>query len=76
MPDLQSIGKALALAGLVLAVIGVALWLGGRLGLGALPGDLRLSGERWGCFVPIGSMIVLSLVLTVAINLILRILNR
>lgn len=76
MPDFQGIGRVLVWAGLVLVVLGAALWLGGRLGLGSLPGDLRLSGERWGCYVPIGSMIVLSLVLTLVINLIVRLFNR
>ncbi len=74
--DLQSIGKLLVAAGVGLALLGVMMWLGGRMGLGGLPGDVRLSSERWGCYFPIASMIVLSLILTVVANLVLRIWNR
>ncbi len=76
MFDLQGIGKLLVLVGLGVLLLGAMLWIGGRLGLGTLPGDIELSGERWGCYVPIASMIVLSLVLTLIVNLVIRILNR
>ncbi len=76
MSDLQTIGKVIVLAGLALAVLGLILWLGGRLGLGSLPGDLRFGDESWGCYLPIGTMILLSLVLTLIVNLVLRLLNR
>lgn len=69
---MDTLGLALLLMAAVLAVIGGLLLLGGRLGLGSLPGDLRLGGEGWGCFVPIASSIILSLVLTLLLNLLLR----
>lgn len=74
--DLQQIGRVVAIAGLALAVLGLVIWLGGRLGLGSIPGDLRLGDETWGCYLPIGSMIVLSLVLTLVVNVLLRLFNR
>ncbi len=74
--DLQGIGKFVVVAGLALAVLGLVIWFGGRLGLGSLPGDLRFGDERWGCYVPIGTMIVLSLVLTIIMNVLLRMFNR
>lgn len=74
--DLQGIGKLILVAGLALAVLGLVIWFGGRLGLGSLPGDLRFGDENRGCYVPIGSMIVLSLVLTLVVNVLLRLFNR
>lgn len=74
--DLQGIGKLVVIAGIALAVLGLVIWFGGRLGLGSLPGDLRFGDDRWGCYVPIGTMIVLSLVLTIVVNLLLRLFNR
>jgi hypothetical protein len=74
--DLQGIGKIVVIAGLALAALGVVLWFGGRLGLGSLPGDLRFSNEGWGCYVPIASMIVLSVVLTIIVNVLLRLFDR
>jgi hypothetical protein len=50
--DLQGIGKMVVIAGLALAALGLVIWLGGRLGLGSLPGDMRFSNESWGCYVP------------------------
>ena len=55
---MESVGKMLLLLAAALAIIGALFWAGGRLGLGSLPGDLRLSGQGWSCFVPIVSSIV------------------
>lgn len=69
---MQQMGLMLLAFGALLLVIGALMWLGGRLGLGRLPGDLRFGGEGWGCFVPITSMLLISLILTLLINLIGR----
>jgi hypothetical protein len=74
--DLQTFGKLLVLVAIGLALVGAALWVGGRLGLGSLPGDIRADGERWSCYVPIVSMIVVSIVLTLIVNIVARLLNR
>lgn len=74
--DLQGIGRLIAIVGLALVFAGLALWLAGRAGLGPLPGDVRISNEGWGCFVPLGTMLLLSLLLTVVLNIVLRIFNR
>lgn len=70
--DLQGLGKALALIGAALALLGGVLWVGGRVGLGSLPGDLRLEGEGWSCFVPITTSILLSLLLSLVATLLWR----
>ena len=55
------------------------LWLFGRAGIGArlghLPGDVRLQGEGWSCFIPITTSILLSLLLTLVLTLIVRFLR-
>jgi hypothetical protein len=70
--DLQTLGKYLALLGLSLLVVGGLLALGGRLGLGSLPGDVRVQRESFGCYLPIATSILLSLLLTIVLNLLLR----
>lgn len=70
--DLQQLGRLLLVAAAALGVAGLILLVGGRLGLGSLPGDLRVEGERWSCFVPIATSVVLSLLLTVFLNVVLR----
>ncbi|MBU0563318.1 MAG: DUF2905 domain-containing protein, partial [Gammaproteobacteria bacterium] len=39
---------------------------------GRLPGDIRIESERSRVFIPITSMVILSVVLTVLINLLRR----
>lgn len=74
--DLQSFGKILVAVGIGIAALGALVWIGGRLGLGSLPGDVRIEREGWGCYVPIASSIVLSLLLTLLLNLVFRFLRK
>lgn len=78
MPDLNTVARWLVLLGLGIAVVGVLTWLIGRSGLplGRLPGDMRFDWGGATCFLPLASSIVISLVLTVLINLILRALHK
>lgn len=69
-------GRVVALLGVSMLIVGGLLWLGGRLGLGALPGDLRLSGQGWSCFVPIATSIILSLLLTIVLNVVWRFFSK
>jgi hypothetical protein len=64
----------LIIAGIVLVVIGSILhfapWLLNW--FGKLPGDIRIETERFKLFIPITSMILISVVITVLINLFKR----
>jgi hypothetical protein len=66
------IGRILVVIGVVLVVVGGLAMLGIRLPLGRLPGDIAIEGERGGFYFPIVTMIVVSIVLTVLVNLFLR----
>lgn len=61
---------------IVLGVLAVLAGVAARLGLlswfGNLPGDLRFGGERSTGFIPITSMLIVSLALTVVVNLLAR----
>lgn len=67
-------GKALIAIGIALVTVGVlviyAPWL--LSWFGRLPGDIRIEGERGGFFFPLTSMIIISVILTVVLNLIGR----
>jgi hypothetical protein len=68
----QSLGLLLVLVGVVLLVVGL-LVLGGGLGwFGNLPGDLRWEGERSRVYLPITSMILVSVVLTLVLTVLRR----
>lgn len=68
----QQFGRALVFLGIAMVVVGALVWLGGRLGLGSLPGDFSLRGERWGCYIPIVSSLIISVILTLLLNLLFR----
>lgn len=72
------LARIFVILGLVLIVIGGLIYLFGRIGLplGRLPGDIRLQGENITCFFPLATMILISVVLTILLNIIVRLLNR
>jgi Protein of unknown function (DUF2905) len=66
------LGKGLIVVGVLLAVVGVVLVVGGKLGLGRLPGDISVDRPGFSLHFPIVTSIVISLVLTLLANLLLR----
>lgn len=66
------LGRILLVIGLVLVVVGGLAAMGVRLPFGRLPGDIAIEGERGGIYIPIVSMVIASIVLTVVVNLFLR----
>jgi len=68
------IGKALLGLGLLLVVMGAALMVAGRFGwpLGRLPGDIAYRGKNISVFFPLGTSIVISVVLSILFYFISR----
>jgi len=62
----RSVGIFLVVAGLALAGIGVLVWLGAFRWFGRLPGDLRIERPGVTVFLPLGSMLVVSVILSLA----------
>jgi hypothetical protein len=58
--------------GALLALVGVVLLLGGKLGLGRLPGDIVVERKNFTFSFPVVTSIVVSVVLTIVANLLLR----
>lgn len=67
-------GRVLIALGLVLVVLGLVLsYAPGLCGwFGHLPGDIRRAGEHGTVFIPITSMLVISIVLSLILNLFFR----
>lgn len=77
MSPVEGLGRTLLLLGLLIVVVGIVLVLLGRSSpLGRLPGDIRIEGRGWTCWIPLGLSIGLSLLLTLVLNLMVRLLNR
>ena len=60
--------------GLVVAAVGVLFAIGSP--LGRLPGDIALRGDRWSVYIPIGTSILISIVLTLAFALVAALSRR
>jgi hypothetical protein len=66
------LGRFVLIIGLVLVVLGGLAVLGVRLPFGRLPGDIAITGDRGGVYIPLGTMLIVSLLLTLLVNLFLR----
>jgi len=68
------IGKLLATIGVLLLVIGLIINYAPSLisWFGKLPGDIRIEDEKKWVFIPITSMFLVSIILTLIINLFFR----
>ena len=70
MPEL---GRALIVLGVVIALAGVVLVVFGRVPwIGRLPGDIHVERGPWSFYVPLGTSILLSILLTLVLWLIGR----
>jgi len=69
-PD--QIGKILLGIGGIIALVGVVFLLGGRIGLGRLPGDIIIRRENLTIYFPITTMIIISIILTLIFSLFRR----
>jgi hypothetical protein len=69
------LGKLLIAAGAAIALVGVLLVLGERfpgLRIGRLPGDIAIERDRFRFYFPLGTSILLSVVLTLVLWLLGR----
>lgn len=68
--DGLGMGRLLMALGAILLVLGALLTFGGRLpGLGRLPGDIVIQRENFTLYVPLTTMILVSLALTLIFSL-------
>lgn len=74
MDALSGFGRTLMFFGGILFALGVALVLGAKVPfLGRLPGDILLERDGATIYIPVATMLVVSLMLTVLLNLLSRI---
>lgn len=71
---MEGLAKLIIGAGVVLVLVGGVILLLGKLGinLGQLPGDIHVEGERSSFHFPIVTCIIVSVVLTVLLNVLSR----
>jgi len=77
MTGFEGLGKLLIIVGVVILVLGLFLALGGHIPfLGKLPGDILIKKDGITFYLPIVTLLLLSLVLTLILNFVLRFIGR
>lgn len=75
---MESIARSLMIGGIVLFLIGGGIYLAAKFGipLGRLPGDIRIEGEKGSFYFPLATSILVSVLLTIVLNLISRLIQK
>jgi len=75
---MSEMGRWLLIVGAIIFITGLVLLVGGRLfpWLGHLPGDIRYEGENTRVFIPITTMILISIIGTIVLNVLIRLFRR
>jgi hypothetical protein len=66
---METAGKVLLVTAAALALLGAVLLLVAKLGLGRLPGDILIERDGLTIFIPLGSMLLLSIVVSLVLYL-------
>jgi len=62
-------GPMIVMAGVALVLVGLAVWSGAFGWFGRLPGDIRIERDSMRIYIPLASMLVLSIVLSLLMYL-------
>lgn len=75
---MENISRYIILAGVVLVIIGGVVYAAAKLNLpiGRLPGDIHIEGPNGSFYFPVVTCIIISIILTVVLNLIGRFWNK
>ena len=75
---MEILARTLMIGGIVLFLVGGGICLSAKLGLplGRLPGDIRIERDGFSFYFPLASSILASVVLTIVLNVIVRILRK
>ena len=72
------LGRLLVIIGLAITFVGIVILVAVRFfpWLGHLPGDFRLEGDNYRIYFPLATMILISILGTILLNVVLRIFRR
>jgi Zn-dependent protease with chaperone function len=76
-PNLEAIGRWILIIGIAITILGASIWFIARLtGWEKFPGTLKWQSGNLTCIIPLLGSIVLSILLTIILNLLARWFNR
>lgn len=73
MGEVASAAKFLIITGIVLIIVGLAVFFMGKMPhIGRLPGDILVKKDNFTFYFPIVTSVVISIILTIILNLFFR----
>ena len=75
---MENFARLLVIGGIILILIGGGVYLAAKFGipLGRLPGDIQIEGRNGSFYFPVVTCILISVVLTIVLNIIARFLRK
>ena len=75
---MENIGRFLMIGGMILFVVGGLVFLAAKFGIpfGRLPGDIRIERDGFSFYFPLASSILISVALTILVNIIIRLIKK
>ena len=75
---METLARYLMFAGIILFLLGGGIYLAAKFGipLGRLPGDIQIEGKSGSFYFPLASSILVSVILTILLNVISRLLGK
>jgi hypothetical protein len=75
---MENIARLLIIGGVILILLGGGIYLAAKFGipLGRLPGDIHIEGKNGSFYFPVVTSLLVSIILTIVVNLIIRLLRK
>jgi hypothetical protein len=75
---MENIGRFLMIGGVILFIVGGLVFLASKFGIpfGRLPGDIRIERDGFSFYFPLASSVLISIVLTILVNIIIRLIKK
>ena len=75
---MENIARYLMIGGVILFLIGGGVYLASKFGipLGHLPGDIHIQNGNFSFYFPLASSILVSVILTILLNIIIRLIRK
>ena len=64
----RNVGPLIVMAGIVIAAVGILVWAGGLSWFGRLPGDIRMERGNVRIYIPVVSMLLISVAASILLS--------
>jgi hypothetical protein len=72
----RHIGPFIVMAGILIVLLGILVWTGGLTWFGRLPGDVRIERGNVRIYIPVVSMLLASVAVTLALSVVRYLFRR